>query len=92
MFAVVFAWVVWGWLGVVGRCGSAAPVLACLFACLRSGVGVVGVCVVLPLCGCGDGNGAGRGCPAPYCVVLGCFGRPVARGGGVACGCSRLVC
>lgn len=34
--------------------------------------------------------GAGQRCPAPYCVALGCFGRPVARGERKR-GCSRCA-
>ena len=53
MFALlpVFAWGVCAFLvlarllGVVGQCGCVRPFApACLLACSRSGVGVVGVC------------------------------------------------
>ena len=69
--------------GVVGQCGPAAPPCpACLLACvLTLWRGRCLVCARLVCARWAEGGqvGAGQRCPAPCCVALGCFGRPVAR-------------
>ena len=75
--------VCWGWWG--NRCLAAplfcayCPLGAWGFGVRVSRVGVVGVGGG-SVCRAGRRGGAGQLCPAPYSVVLGCFGRPVAWG------------
>lgn len=93
----VFVWVfacllVCARLGVVGQCGCVRPtcpgLLACLLACLRSGVGLL-ACARLVCARWAEGGlvGAGQSCPAPYCVAWATSVAPWrGRERGVACG------